>query len=111
MNDKVIHAGEADFDTAVLGATEPVLVDFWAPWCPSCKTVVSPVIDELADQYAGRAKMVKVDVEAHPNLGIRFNVRSLPMLLMFKGGQVQATQYGAPGNLRAVLNQMIDKAL
>ncbi len=50
-------------------------------------------------------------MEAHPNLGIRFNVRSLPMLLMFKDGQVQATQYGAPGNLRAVLDQMIDKTL
>lgn len=111
MSDKVIHAGDADFDTTVLQSSEPVLVDFWAPWCPSCKTIVGPLVDQLADEYDGRAKMVKVDVEAHPRLGVRFNVRSLPMLLLFKEGQVQASQFGAPGNLRAVLNQMIEKAL
>ncbi|TWI01631.1 thioredoxin [Luteimonas cucumeris] len=111
MSDKVIHAGDADFDAAVLQSPSPVLVDFWAPWCPSCKTIVGPLVDQFAEQYDGRARMVKVDVEAHPNLGIRFNVRSLPMLLLFKDGQVQATQFGAPGNIRTVLGQMIDKAL
>ncbi|HJR74129.1 MAG TPA: thioredoxin [Luteimonas sp.] len=110
MNDKVIHAGDADFDSTVLQSSEPVLVDFWAPWCAPCK-MIGPVVDQLADEYEGRAKMVKVDVQAFPNLGIRYNVRSIPMLLLFKNGQVQSSQMGAPGNIKAVLNQMIEKAL
>jgi thioredoxin 1 len=110
VSDKVIHASDADFDTTVLQSSEPVLVDFWAPWCAPCK-MIGPVVDQLADEYDGRAKMVKVDVQAFPNLGIRFNVRSIPMLLLFKDGQVQASQMGAPGNIKTVLNQMIEKAL
>ena len=110
MSDKVIHASDADFDTTVLQSSEPVLVDFWAPWCAPCK-MIGPVVDQLADEYDGRAKMVKVDVQAFPNLGIRFNVRSIPMLLLFKDGQVQASQMGAPGNIKTVLNQMIERAL
>ncbi|WP_149196547.1 thioredoxin [Luteimonas suaedae] len=108
MNDKVIHAGDSDFDATVLQSEEPVLVDFWAPWCGPCK-MIAPALDELAESYAGRAKVVKVDIDQNQSIAMKYHVRSIPMLLLFKGGQVQATQIGAVG--KAQLSQMLDKAL
>lgn len=108
MSDKVIHASDADFDAAVLQSDEPVLVDFWAPWCGPCK-MIAPALDEIAENYAGRAKVVKVDIDQNRATAMKYHVRSIPMLLLFKGGQVQATQIGAVG--KAQLSQMIDKAL
>ena len=108
MSDKVIHATDADFDAAVLQSAEPVLVDFWAPWCGPCK-MIAPALDELAETYAGRAKVVKVDVDQNQATAIKYHVRSIPMLLLFKGGQVQATQIGAVG--KAQLAQLIEKSL
>ena len=86
----------------------PVLVDFWAPWCGPCK-MIAPALDELAGTYAGRAKIVKVDVDQNQATALKYHVRSIPMLLLFKGGQVQATQIGAVG--KGQLAQMIEKAL
>ena len=108
MSDKVIHATDADFDAAVLQSDEPVLVDFWAQWCGPCK-MIAPALDELADTYAGRAKVVKIDIDQNRATALKYHVRSIPMLLLFKDGQVQATQIGAVG--KAQLSQMIDKAL
>jgi thioredoxin 1 len=108
VSDKVIHATDADFDAAVLQSSEPVLVDFWAPWCGPCK-MIAPALDELATAYAGKAKIVKVDVDQNQATAIKYHVRSIPMLLVFKDGQVQATQIGAVG--KAQLGQLIEKAL
>jgi len=108
MSDTVIHATDADFDSAVLQSDEPVLVDFWAQWCGPCK-MIAPALDQIANEYAGKAKVVKVDVDANQATALKYHVRSIPMLLLFKGGQVQATQIGAVG--KAQLTQMIDKAL
>ena len=108
MSDKVIHATDADFDAAVLQSSEPVLVDFWAPWCGPCK-MIAPALDEIAENYAGRAKVVKVDIDQNRATAMKYHVRSIPMLLLFKGGQVQATQIGAVG--KAQLAQLIDTAL
>jgi thioredoxin 1 len=108
MSDTVIHATDADFDSAVLQSDEPVLVDFWAQWCGPCK-MIAPALDQIAAEYAGKAKVVKVDVDANQATALKYHVRSIPMLLLFKGGQVQATQIGAVG--KAQLSQMIDKAL
>jgi thioredoxin 1 len=108
VSDKITHATDADFDAIVLESDVPVLVDFWAPWCGPCK-MIAPLLNQLADEYDGRAKVVKVDVQDHPNLGRRFNARSIPMLLMFKNGQVHGTQIGAVG--KPQLAQLIDKAL
>src|SRR4051812_43917757 len=66
----VVHATTADFDQLVLASKEPVLVDFWAPWCGPCR-MIAPALDQLADKYAGKAKVVKVDIEAHPQIGMR----------------------------------------
>ena len=108
MSDQVIHATDADFDSQVLNASGPVLVDFWATWCGPCK-MIAPALDQLAADYAGRAKIVKVDVDQNQQTAMKYHVRSIPMLLLFKDGQVQATQIGAVG--KAQLAQMLDKAL
>ncbi|MFL6591819.1 MAG: thioredoxin TrxA [Luteimonas sp.] len=108
MSDNVIHATDADFDSQVLQSEEPVLVDFWAQWCGPCK-MIAPALDELAQTYAGRAKVVKVDIDQNRAVAMKYHVRSIPMLLLFKDGQVQATQIGAVG--KAQLAQIIDKAL
>jgi thioredoxin 1 len=108
VSDKISHATDADFVALVLQSDVPVLVDFWAPWCAPCR-MIAPSLDQLADEYAGRARIVKVDIEAHPNLGRRFNARSIPMLLTFKNGQVHGTQIGAVG--KPQLAQLIEKAL
>lgn len=108
MSDKVMHVGDADFDAAVLQSSEPVLVDFWAPWCGPCK-MIAPALDTLAEEYAGKAKIVKVNVDENQATALKYHVRSIPMLLVFKNGQVQATQIGAVG--KPQIAQLIDKAL
>ncbi|MEN1995203.1 thioredoxin TrxA [Stenotrophomonas bentonitica] len=108
MSDKVVHVGDADFDSAVLNSKEPVLVDFWAEWCGPCK-MIAPALDELADVYNGRAKIAKVNVDQNRALAAKYHVRSIPMLLVFKDGEVQAQQIGAVG--KAQLAGMLDKVL
>ena len=108
MSDKVIHVGDADFDAAVLQSGQPVLVDFWAEWCGPCK-MISPVLDELAAAYEGKLTVAKVNVDEARATAVRYHVRSIPMLLLFKDGQIQATQVGAVG--KGQLVAMIDKAL
>ena len=107
MSDNVIHVGDADFEAQVLQSDQPVLVDFWAEWCGPCK-MIGPIIDELADNYAGRVKVVKVNVDHARQTAAKFGVRGIPTLLMFKDGQVQATQVGALG--KAQIAQLIDNA-
>ncbi len=108
VSEKIIHATDADFDSTVLQSSEPVLVDFWAEWCGPCK-MIAPALDELAETYAGKVKVAKVNVDQNRATAMKYHVRSIPMLLLFKDGQVQATQIGAVG--KAQLAHMIDKAL
>ena len=108
MSDSVLHATDADFDSHVLQSDVPVLVDFWAPWCGPCK-MIAPALDQLAGEYAGKAKVVKVDVDQNPATAMKVRVRSIPMLLVFKDGQIHGQQIGAVG--KAQLAQLIDKAL
>ena len=79
---------DADFDREVLGSDIPVLVDFWAEWCAPCKAL-TPTIDELADEYAGKIKVGKVDTDANRNVSTRYQVSAIPTVLVFQGGEIR----------------------
>lgn len=91
---EIIEISESLFETEVVKSSLPVLVDFWAPWCRPC-TMIAPVLKELAEEQISRLKVVKVNVDEHPGLASRFNVRGIPTLILFKGGQVAHSITGA----------------
>lgn len=90
----VQHATTADFDEVVLGAQEPVLVDFFATWCGPCN-MLAPVIEEVSDEMEGKAHVFKVDIDESPELAQRYHVTSVPTLLLFKDGEVVKKNVGA----------------
>ena len=96
MSDNITHVTDGDFEAQVLGSAEPVLVDFWAEWCVPCH-MVSPVVEEIARDHAGRMKAVKLNVDDNPDTARRYGVMSIPTLIVFKDGQEQARVVGARG--------------
>ena len=90
---KPLNLTDADFQQEVIQSQTPVLVDFWAAWCPPCRAI-APTIDELADEFAGRVKVAKVDVDANQQLANTFHIRSIPTLLLFSNGNVVNTFTG-----------------
>jgi thioredoxin 1 len=96
---------DAGFDQDVLRSDVPVLVDFWAEWCGPCRQM-TPTIDALAAEYVGKAKIGKLDVDANGATAMRYNVRGIPTLLLFKGGQVVEQRVGATG--KSEVQKMLD---
>ncbi len=86
MAGSVMEFSQANFDQEVLKAQTPVLVDLWAAWCGPCR-MIGPVVEELSDQYAGKVKMGKLNVDDHPKLAAKFRVMNIPTMLLMKGGQ------------------------
>jgi len=93
------------FDQDVLQSDVPVLVDFWAEWCGPCR-MIAPTVDSFADEYAGKVKVGKVNVDEHSSIAARYNVRGIPTLLLFKGGKVVDQRVGAVG--KNELTKMVD---
>lgn len=94
MSKNVTEAGDNNFEQEVLKSPIPVLVDFWAPWCGPCK-MIAPVVEELALEYSGRLKVVKINVDDHKQFASKYNVRGIPNLILFKNGQNQEQIVGA----------------
>jgi thioredoxin 1 len=91
---KSLELTEETFEQEVLKATIPVLIDFWAAWCGPCK-MIAPIVEELAIEYEGKLKIGKVDVDNHQKIAMQYGIRSIPTLLMFKGGNVVEQIIGA----------------
>ncbi|NLB60115.1 MAG: thioredoxin [Lentisphaerae bacterium] len=94
MSAKIIHLSKSNWVTEVQQASLPVVVDFWAAWCGPCK-ILAATLNEVATELAGKIKIAKVNVEENPELAAQFQIRSLPTLLVFKGGTVQEQMVGA----------------
>jgi thioredoxin 1 len=104
----ISQVSDDQFDEQVLKSSEPVLVDFWAEWCGPCK-MIAPILDEVAQSYAGKLKVAKINIDQNQKTPRNYNVRGIPTLMIFKDGKVQATQIGAVSKTQ--LTQLIDKTL
>jgi thioredoxin 1 len=107
-NANITTLTDDNFEDEVLNADQPVLVDFWATWCGPCRQI-APIVEDLADEFEGRAKVGKVDVDDNPQTAQQFGVRSIPTLLFFKDGEVQETLVGASGKkpLKNTLEELV----
>jgi thioredoxin 1 len=94
VSDLVLHVSDADFNDTVIKANGPVLVDYWAEWCGPCK-MIAPVLDEIAAEYQGKLTIAKLNIDENPKTPQHYGVRGIPTLMLFKGGEVEATKVGA----------------
>lgn len=94
MSDKIVHVTDTTFEAEVLQADVPVLLDFWAPWCGPCK-MIAPVLDQLAEEFDGKVKITKMNVDENQAIPAQFGVRGIPTLIVFKNGQPVANKVGA----------------
>jgi len=94
VSDNIVHTNDSDFEADVINSDKPALVDFWAEWCGPCK-MIAPLLDEAATEYADKMSVVKLNVDESPNVAQKFGIRSIPTLILFKDGAVQAQKLGA----------------
>ncbi len=104
----IVHVSDANFETAVLAGEVPVLVDFWAEWCGPCR-MIAPILDEVANEYVGRLQVAKLNIDESPVITARFGIRSIPTLIVFKGGEIAAQKVG--GVSKSQLKAFIDAYL
>lgn len=109
MSEKIAAVTDDSFESVVLQANLPTLVDFWAPWCAPCKRI-APLLDSVVEEYAGKVNLVKIDVSDNQNIPAKYNVRGIPTLMIFQDGKAVATHVG--GDLsKSSLTAFIDNSL
>ncbi len=108
MSERIVHVTDDSFEQAVLQCAKPVLVDYWADWCGPCK-MIAPVLDEIADEYGGKVRVAKLNIDDNPNTPPRYGIRGIPTLMLFKEGEVEATKVGAVS--KSQLTAFIDSNL
>jgi thioredoxin 1 len=94
VSQQIIHVSDSSFEQDVLQANVPVLLDFWAEWCGPCK-MIAPILDQIAAEYAGRVIVAKMNVDENPRTPMKFNVRGIPTLILFKNGLLEGQKIGA----------------
>ena len=109
MSDHILNTTDSKFEDDVVKSECPVLVDFWAEWCGPCK-MIAPILSTIADEYQDRLKVVKINIDENPQTPMKYNVRSIPTLLLLKNGSVEGQQVGAvaKGTLVSFIDQHID---
>jgi thioredoxin 1 len=111
VSELILHTTDDGFDADVIQSDTPVLLDFWAEWCSPCK-MIAPVLDQIAQEYEGKLRIVKLNIDENPQTPQKFNIRSIPTLLLFNQGSVAAQQVGAVGKaqLESFLGQHLGNA-
>ena len=94
MSERIVHISDDTFETEVLNAEQPVLVDYWAEWCGPCKAI-SPILSRIAEEYADKLKVVKLNIDDNPATPPKYNIRGIPTLMLFRNGNVEAIKVGA----------------
>jgi thioredoxin 1 len=94
VSQQIVHVSDSSFEHDVLQSNVPVLLDFWAEWCGPCK-MIAPILDQIAAEYAGKVVVAKMNVDENPKTPMKFNVRGIPTLILFKNGQLQGQKIGA----------------
>jgi thioredoxin 1 len=94
VSQQIVHVSDSSFEQDVLKSNVPVLLDFWAEWCGPCK-MIAPILDQIAAEYAGKVVVAKMNVDENPKTPMKFSVRGIPTLILFKNGQLQGQKIGA----------------
>lgn len=105
-----VNVNDKSFDQEVIRSDVPVLVDFWAPWCAPCRAI-APHVEAIAQSYAGKAKVVKINIDESHSVAAKYGIRSIPTILIFKNGDVANQMVGAPPNIRVRLQDLLDSVL
>jgi thioredoxin 1 len=108
MSNNIINVTDSNFEQEVLSSEIPVLLDYWAEWCGPCK-MIAPILKDIADEYSGKIKIAKLNIDENPGTPAKFGVRGIPTLMIFKSGSIEATKVGAMS--KSQLSAFIDSTI